>query len=65
MGRVRVEPRPGLTVDVFVVHTVAGDGNKDIREKQTKEMVTFVNGSDADFAVLGGDFNVDPEVTVS
>ena len=30
---------------------------------QVKELVKFVKKSDADFLVLGGDFNVDPNVS--
>ena len=32
------------------------------RQRQIKELVKFVNKSDADFVLLGGDFNVDPKV---
>ena len=31
------------------------------RQRQIKELVKFVNKSDADFVLLGGDFNVDPK----
>lgn len=62
VGRVRVEPHPNVTVDVFVTHTCANDYNYYYRQRQIKELVRFVNRSDADFVILGGDFNVDPKV---
>ena len=60
VGRVRVAPRPGLQLDVFVTHTIAEDGNHEIREQQADELVADVRGSDADFVILGGDFNASP-----
>ena len=33
------------------------------RQRQIKELVKFVNKSDADFILLGGDFNVDPKAS--
>jgi hypothetical protein len=30
---------------------------------QTKEVVELVKGSTADFAIVGGDFNIDPRMT--
>jgi len=65
VGRVRVEPHPNVTVDVFVTHTCAEDYNKKYRQRQIKELVKFVNKSDADFVLLGGDFNVDPKVNAN
>ena len=35
------------------------------RQRQIKELVKFVNKSDADFVLLGGDFNVDPKVKLT
>jgi len=61
VGRVRIEPHPNVTVDVFVTHTCASDGNRWYRQRQVKELVKFVGKSDADFIILGGDFNVDPK----
>ena len=58
-----MEPHPNVTVDVFVTHTIAGDYNHYYRQRQIKELVKFVNKSDADFALLGGDFNVDPKAS--
>jgi len=65
VGRVRVEPHPNVTVDVFVTHTCAEDYNYWYRQRQIKELVKFVNKSDADFVLLGGDFNVDPKVNAN
>ena len=31
------------------------------REHQVQELVGWVNDSDADFVILGGDFNTDPK----
>jgi len=64
VGRVRIEPHTNVTVDVFVTHTCASDDNKWYRQRQVKELVKFVDKSDADFIVLGGDFNVDPKVNI-
>jgi len=65
VGRVRIEPHPNVTVDIYVTHTCASDYNSYYRQKQVKELVKFVNKSDADFVVLGGDFNVDPKVNAN
>jgi len=65
VGHARVSPVPGYLVDVFVTHTCAGDYNHYYREKQVKELVEIVERSDADFVILGGDFNVDPAVNVN
>lgn len=62
VGRVRIEPHPNVTVDVYVTHTCASDYNFFYRQKQVKELVRFVESSDADFIIVGGDFNVDPKV---
>ena len=34
VGHVRVEAGPGLTVDVFITHVIAGSCNYQYREKQ-------------------------------
>jgi len=60
VGQVRVMPAPGLTLDVFVVHTISEDSNAAIRESQADELLAQVGRSDADFIVLGGDFNASP-----
>jgi len=62
VGRVRIEPQPNITVDVYVSHTAANDYNWWYRQIQTKEIVEHVKKSDADFAILGGDFNIDPRM---
>jgi len=62
VGRARIEPSNGTIVDLYVTHTCASDYNYWYRQRQVKELVKFVNKSDADFVVLGGDFNVDPKV---
>lgn len=63
VGRVRILPVPHITVDVFVTHTAASDYNHYYREIQTREVVEHVKASTADFAILGGDFNIDPRMT--
>lgn len=62
IGRVRIEPHRNFTVDVFLTHTCAEDYNSWYRERQVHELVHHVQASDADFVVLGGDFNVDPRM---
>lgn len=62
IGRVRIEPHRNFTVDVFLTHTCAEDYNSWYRERQVNELVDHVEASDADFVVLGGDFNVDPRM---
>jgi len=63
VGRVRIEPVPNTTVDIFVTHTAASDYNAYYRQIQTKEVIEHVKKSTADFAILGGDFNIDPRMT--
>jgi len=65
VGRVRVEPAPGHTVDAFVTHTAASDYNHWYRQRQVKELVKVVSRSDADFIILGGDFNADPKANAN
>lgn len=61
VGRVRIEPRPHVRVDLFVTQTTAQDYNSYYREIQAREIVDqLVTSSGADFAILGGDLNVDP-----
>ena len=65
IGRVRIEPKPNTTVDVFVTHTIA-DGTKMANEtwyriKQAEELVdSYLKKSTADAIILGGDFNAPP-----
>jgi endonuclease/exonuclease/phosphatase family metal-dependent hydrolase len=65
VGRVRVEPYRDMIVDVFVTHTAAEDYNRYYREKQVNQLLGLVQRSDADFVILGGDFNVDPRMKES
>jgi len=62
IGRVRIEPYDDHIVDVFLTHTCASDYNSWYRQKQVKQLVEAVKKSDADFVILGGDFNADPVV---
>jgi len=62
IGRVRIEPFEDYIVDVFLTHTCASDGNSWYRQKQVKQLVETIKKSDADFVILGGDFNADPVV---
>ena len=71
VGRVRIEPSPGLKVDVFVTHTAAdpdsshGYNNSYYRVKQVRELMdSYVTKSQADIVLLGGDFNAEPETEV-
>eukprot|EP00092_Neocalanus_flemingeri_P026367 GFUD01028583.1.p1 GENE.GFUD01028583.1~~GFUD01028583.1.p1 ORF type:complete len:338 (-),score=73.61 GFUD01028583.1:163-1176(-) len=65
VGHARIEPAKGYIVDMFVTHTCASDYNYYYRQRQVKELVEIVENSDADFVVLGGDFNVDPKVNAN
>jgi hypothetical protein len=65
---VRIVPVANLTVDLFVTHTAAdpdqkhGYNNLYYRVKQVNELMeTYVSKSTADLAILGGDFNTEPE----
>ena len=65
VGRVIIEPTPGLKVDVFVTHTIA-DGSPMYNQtwyriKQAEELVeSYLKTSTADAVILGGDFNAPP-----
>jgi len=61
VGHVRIEPEKDYVVDMFVTHTCASDYNYYYRQRQVKELVQVVEKSDADFVILGGDFNADPK----
>jgi len=68
VGRVRIEPKEGVTMDVFVTHTAAdpdpshGYTNEYYRNAQVIELMeSYVSKSDADLVLLGGDFNAGPE----
>ena len=66
VGRVRIEPIPNLTVDVFVTHTIADSGttmynNTWVRINQVEELMnSYIGKSTADVVILGGDFNSPP-----
>ena len=58
----RIEPAADHIVDVYLTHTCASDYNDWYRQKQVKQLVEDIKKSEADFVVLGGDFNADPVV---
>lgn len=60
IGSVKVVPREGVTVDVFVTHTISEDSNYAIREQQADQIIDLIDNSKADFVILGGDFNASP-----
>ena len=68
IGRVRIEPKPNLTIDVFVTHTIADSGitvynNTYARIKQVEELMdSYILKSTADAVILGGDFNTGPSM---
>jgi len=62
IGRVRIEPYDDHIVDVFLTHTCASDYNYKYRQMQVKQLVETIKKSEADFVILGGDFNADPVV---
>lgn len=70
VGRVRIQPIKGLTVDLFVTHTAAdpdpshGYDNSYYRVRQVRELVeTYVKKATGDVIILGGDFNAGPNKT--
>jgi len=60
VGRVRIEPQPDVTVDVFVTSLASNDYNYWYRERQAKQLIELVSQSTAQYVIVGGDFNVDP-----
>ena len=68
VGRIQLEPKQDLIVDVFVTHTIA-DGSESVignntwhRIKQVEELMEkHVITSKADAIILGGDFNFPPK----
>ena len=42
-------------MDVFVTHTAASKSNIWYRNYQINQLIGWVNSSDADFVILGGD----------
>ena len=69
VGRVRIEPKEGVTMDVFVTHTAADPDpkyhsytNEWYRDQQVKELMeSYVTKSKADLVLLAGDFNAGPD----
>ena len=69
VGRVRIEPKAGVSMDVYVTHTAADPDpkyhnytNEWYRNEQVKElMASYVTKSTADLVLLAGDFNAGPE----
>ena len=47
-------------MDVFVTHTAASKSNIWYRNYQINQLIGWVNSSDADFVILGGDLNTNP-----
>lgn len=60
VGRVRIEPKPDVTVDVFITSLASNDYNYWYRERQAAQLVKLVSQSTAQYVIVGGDFNVDP-----
>ena len=60
LGRVRVEPIQGQTVDIYVTSLASNDYNYWYREHQAAQLVSLLDKSDADYLLLAGDLNVDP-----
>ena len=60
LGRVRVEPVQGQTVDIYVTSLASNDYNYWYREHQAAQLVSLLDKSDADYLLLAGDLNVDP-----
>ena len=58
----------GLTLDVFLTHTIADDTkygytketSKWVRKFQIGTLMGLINESEADLVILGGDLNEDP-----
>ena len=69
VGRVQIQPRANLTVDLFVTHTIADSGttwanNSEYRILQVRELMEErINQSKADAIILGGDLNATPDMT--
>ena len=67
IGKVHFKLPNGLTLDVFVTHTMADDPwiyssreSKWGRKHQIGQLMGLINESDADLVILGGDLNEDP-----
>jgi hypothetical protein len=71
-GRVRIEPIPNTSIDVFTTHTIAdpdachGYNNSFYRKKQIHQLMdVWLPKSNADLVVLGGDFKATPEKSIN
>merc|ERR1712126_288691 len=67
-GRVKIEIKPNLTVDIFTTHIISdpeihlGYDNRIFREKQIHQLLhEWVLQSTSDVVLVGGDFNIIPE----
>jgi len=60
VGRIRISLGTDCLVDVFVTSLATLQYNHYYREKQASQLAEVVLSSDADFVIVGGDFNVDP-----
>merc|ERR1712126_725381 len=67
-GRVKIEIKPNLTVDIFTTHIISdpeihlGYDNRIFREKQIHQLLhEWVLQSTSDVVPVGGDFNIIPE----
>jgi len=60
VGRVKIEPSPGHTVDVIVTSLASISYNYWYRESQAKELLNIISKSTANHVIIAGDFNVDP-----
>ena len=60
VATVKLEPKPGYSVDVVLTSLASLDYNHWYRESQTAELIKLLNKSDADHIIMAGDLNVDP-----
>jgi len=60
VARLRLEPSPGLSVDVILTSLATLNYNTWYRTSQTAQLIQLINHSDADHLIMAGDFNVDP-----
>ena len=70
IGQVHFKLPNGLTLDVFLTHTIADDTghytkqtSKWVRKFQIGTLIGLINESEADLVILGGDLNEDPPQT--
>ena len=60
VGRVRLEPQPGTTVDLLIASLASIDYNTWYREHQVAELLKFVTNCSAQHVILAATLNVDP-----